>query len=35
VSDFAARGGTARGRQLFGADRLPALLDELTETLVA
>jgi type I restriction enzyme R subunit len=35
VSDFTAKGGTARARQLFGADRLPALADELTDTLVA
>jgi type I restriction enzyme R subunit len=35
VSDFAARGGAARARQLFGAERLPVLLDELTDTLVA
>lgn len=34
-SDFSARGGAARGRQLFGAERLPVLVDELTETLVA
>jgi hypothetical protein len=32
---FTARGGAARARQLFGADRLPVLLDELTDTLVA
>ncbi len=35
VSDFTARGGAARARQLFGAERLPLLVDELTETLVA
>lgn len=35
ASDFTSRGGTHRARQLFGADRLPALLDELTDTLVA
>lgn len=35
VSDFTAKGGAARARQLFGADALPGLLDELTETLVA
>ncbi len=35
VSDFTTKGGAARARQLFGADRLPALLDELTDTLVA
>ncbi len=35
ASDFTARGGAARARQLFGAERLPALVDELTETLVA
>jgi type I restriction enzyme, R subunit len=35
VSDFTARGGAARARQLFGAERLPMLVDELTETLVA
>jgi type I restriction enzyme, R subunit len=32
--EFAARGGIVRARALFGA-RLPALLDELTDTLVA
>jgi type I restriction enzyme R subunit len=32
--EFAGRGGVVRARALFGA-RLPALLDELTETLVA
>lgn len=32
--DFAARGGLVRARALFGA-RLPTLLDEMTETLVA
>ena len=32
--DFAARGGIVRARALFGA-RLPALLDELTDALVA
>ena len=32
--DFAARGGIVRARAIFGA-RLPSLLDELTETLVA
>jgi len=35
ASDFTIQGGTHRARQLFGADRLPALLDELTDTLVA
>ena len=35
ASDFTSRGGTHRARQLFGADRLSALLDELTDTLVA
>ncbi len=35
ASDFTSRGGTHRARQLFGADRLAALLDELTDTLVA
>jgi type I restriction enzyme R subunit len=35
VSDFTARGGAARARQLFGAERLPVLVDELTDTLVA
>lgn len=35
VSDFTAKGGAARARQLFGADRLTLLVDELTETLVA
>jgi hypothetical protein len=35
ASYFTARGGAARARQLFGADRLPVLLDELTDTLVA
>ncbi len=32
--EFSARGGIVRARALFGA-RLPALLDELTDTLVA
>ena len=32
--DFSGRGGIVRARALFGA-RLPALLDELTDTLVA
>jgi type I restriction enzyme R subunit len=32
--EFAGRGGIVRARGLFGA-RLPALLDELTDTLVA
>lgn len=32
--EFSGRGGIVRARALFGA-RLPALLDELTETLVA
>ena len=35
ISDFTAKGGAARARQLFGAERLPALVDELTDTLVA
>jgi type I restriction enzyme, R subunit len=35
AGDFAARGGTAKARQLFGAERLPGLLDELSEALVA
>jgi type I restriction enzyme R subunit len=35
ASDFSARGGTARARTLFGAERLPALVDELTDALVA
>ena len=35
MSDFTSRGGSARARELFGAYRLPALLDELTDTLVA
>ena len=35
ASDFSSRGGTARARALFGADRLPALVDELTDALVA
>ena len=35
ASDFRNLGGTARARQLFGADHLPTLLDTLTETLVA
>lgn len=35
AGDFASRGGTARARQLFGAERLPALLGELSEALVA
>lgn len=34
-SDFTAKGGTARARQLFGAERLPALVDDLTDSLVA
>lgn len=32
--EFSARGGIVRARAMFGA-RLPALLDELTDTLVA
>jgi type I restriction enzyme, R subunit len=32
--EFSARGGVVRARALFGA-RLPALLDELTDVLVA
>lgn len=35
ASDFRHLGGTARARLLFGGDRLPVLLDELTDTLVA
>ena len=35
ASDFSSRGGTARARALFGAERLPALVDDLTEVLVA
>jgi type I restriction enzyme R subunit len=35
ISDFTAKGGVARARQLFSAERLPALVDELTDTLVA
>lgn len=35
MPDFTTRGGAARARQLFGAERLPALVDELTDTLVA
>jgi type I restriction enzyme R subunit len=35
VSDFSAIGGTARARILFGSERLPALLDELNDALVA
>ena len=35
AGDFAARGGAAKARQLFGAERLPGLLDELSEALVA
>lgn len=35
ASDFSSRGGTARARALFGAERLPALVDDLTDALVA
>jgi type I restriction enzyme R subunit len=35
ASDFASRGGTARARVLFGAERLPALMHDLTDALVA
>lgn len=35
AGDFASRGGTARARQLFGAEHLPGLLDELSQALVA
>lgn len=35
VSDFTARGGVGKARMLFGDARLPLLLDELTDTLVA
>ncbi|WP_235952313.1 type I restriction endonuclease subunit R [Falsiroseomonas algicola] len=35
ASDFSSRGGTARARALFGAERLPSLVDDLTDALVA
>jgi type I restriction enzyme R subunit len=35
VSDFTAKGGAARARLLFGAERLPALVDDLSDALVA
>jgi type I restriction enzyme R subunit len=35
ASDFASRGGTVRARALFGAERLPTLVDDLTDALVA
>jgi type I restriction enzyme R subunit len=35
ASDFSSRGGTAKARALFGAERLPALVDDLSDALVA
>ena len=35
ASDFSSRGGTARARALFGVERLTALVDDLTDALVA
>jgi type I restriction enzyme R subunit len=35
ASDFSSRGGTVKARMIFGAERLPVLVEDLTDALVA